>query len=142
MQDVGCTVRRPPRGRGGGITIDGCPAADGAGDAPRGPVGAPGLVEEVDEADYRYDGPRPQTREAAVMMLADVVESACRSLDDPAPARIEHLVRELAMNRLLDGQFDECGLTLRELNIIQTSLIKTETALLHNRVKYPDQATA
>jgi len=43
---------------------------------------------------------------------------------------------------LLDGQFDECGLTLRELNIIQTSLIKTETALLHNRVKYPDQATA
>jgi hypothetical protein len=101
-----------------------------------------GEDEEVDEADYRYDGPRPQTREAAVMMLADVVESACRSLDDPAPARIEHLVRELAMNRLLDGQFDECGLTLRELNIIQTSLIKTETALLHNRVKYPDQATA
>lgn len=101
-----------------------------------------GEDDEVDEADYRYDGPRPQTREAAVMMLADVVESACRSLDDPAPARIEHLVRELAMNRLLDGQFDECGLTLRELNIIQTSLIKTETALLHNRVKYPDQATA
>ena len=101
-----------------------------------------GEDEEVDEADYRYGGPRPQTREAAVMMLADVVESACRSLDDPAPARIEHLVRELAMNRLLDGQFDECGLTLRELNIIQTSLIKTETALLHNRVKYPDQATA
>jgi putative nucleotidyltransferase with HDIG domain len=101
-----------------------------------------GAAEEVDEADYRYDGPRPQTREAAVMMLADAVESACRSLDDPAPARIEHLVRELAMKRLLDGQFDECGLTLRELNIIQTSLIKTETALLHNRVKYPDQATA
>ena len=101
-----------------------------------------GEAEEVDEADYRYDGPRPQSREAAVMMLADVVESACRSLDDPAPARIEHLVRELAMNRLLDGQFDECGLTLRELSIIQMSLIKTETALLHNRVKYPDQATA
>ena len=73
------------------------------------------------------------------MMLADAVESACRSLDDPAPARIESLVSDLAMKRLLDGQFDECGLTLRELNVIQTSLIKTEMALLHNRIKYPEQ---
>ncbi len=95
--------------------------------------------DDVDESDYRYPGPRPQTREAAVMMLADAVESACRSLDDPAPARIESLVSDLAMKRLLDGQFDECGLTLRELNVIQTSLIKTEMALLHNRIKYPEQ---
>ena len=66
----------------------------------------------VDETSFRYPGPKPQTKEAAVLMLADSAESASRTLVDPAPSRIEHLVHELAMKRLLDGQFDECGLTL------------------------------
>ncbi len=70
---------------------------------------------EVDESSYRYPGPKPQTKEAAVLMLADAVESASRTLVDPTPARIESLVREIAEYRLHGGQFDESGLTLREL---------------------------
>ena len=69
-------------------------------------------------------------------------ESICRTLVDPAPARIEHVVHELAMKRLLDGQFDDCGLTLRELRIIEDSLVKSLTAVYHGRVKYPSQQTA
>lgn len=94
---------------------------------------------EVDETNFRYPGPKPQTREAGVMMLADAVESASRTLVDPAPARIESLVREMAMKRLLDGQFDDCGLTLKELATIQDSLVKSMTAVYHGRVKYPGQ---
>jgi putative nucleotidyltransferase with HDIG domain len=97
---------------------------------------------EVDEGSYRYPGPRPQTREAAVLMLADGVESATRTLQDPAPSRIENLVKNIAMKKLLDGQFDECGITLQELRSIQDSLIKSLTAMYHSRVKYPDQRTA
>ncbi len=99
-------------------------------------------VGEVDEGSYRYPGPKPQTREAAVLMLADGVESASRSLQDPAPARIESLVNDIAMKKLLDGQFDECGITLKELRTVQDSLIKSLTAMYHSRIKYPDQQTA
>ncbi|MEX0820153.1 MAG: HDIG domain-containing metalloprotein [Pirellulaceae bacterium] len=96
---------------------------------------------EVDETSFRYPGPKPQSKETGVMMLADASESACRTLTDPAPARIEHLVHEIAMKRLLDGQFDECNLTLRELAIIEVSVIKSLTAVYHGRVKYPSQQT-
>ena len=70
-------------------------------------------------------------------MLADAAESASRALVDPTPGRIEGLVQELAMKRLLDGQFEECGLTLSELNAVEDSLIKSLTAVYHGRVKYP-----
>jgi putative nucleotidyltransferase with HDIG domain len=96
---------------------------------------------EIDEANFRYPGPKPQIKETAVLMLADVVESASRALVDPAPARIESLVHDLAMKRLLDGQFDECGLTLQELHIIEESLVKSVTAVYHGRVKYPEHQT-
>ncbi len=97
---------------------------------------------EVDESSYRYPGPRPQTKEAGVLMLADAVESASRSLVDPTPARIESLVREIAERKLDDGQFDESGLTLRELRAIEDTMIKSLTAIYHGRVKYPEQKTA
>ncbi len=97
---------------------------------------------ELNESSFRYPGPKPQTKEAGVMMLADAVESASRTLVDPTPSRIENLVHQLAMNRLLDDQYDECGLTLRELHIIELSLIKSLTAVYHGRVKYPGQQTA
>lgn len=97
---------------------------------------------EVDESAFRYPGPKPQTKEAAVLMLADAVESASRALVEPTPARIESLVQDIAMKRLLDGQFDECGLTLREVATINESLIKSLTAVYHGRIKYPDQRTA
>lgn len=97
---------------------------------------------EIDEQTYRYPGPKPGTRESAVLMLSDAVESASRALTEPTPARIASLVHELAMKRLLDGQFDECRLTLEELEIIEQSLVKSLTAVYHGRVKYPDQRTA
>ena len=96
----------------------------------------------MDESNFRYPGPKPQTKEAGVLMLADAVESASRTLVDPTPARIENLVHDLAMKRLLDGQFEECGLTLQEVHVIEESLVKTLTAVYHGRVKYPDQQTA
>jgi putative nucleotidyltransferase with HDIG domain len=97
---------------------------------------------EVDENSFRYPGPRPQTKEAAVLMLTDSAESACRSLRDPAPSRIESLVREIAERKLDDGQFDESNLTLRELRTIERSIVKSLIANYHGRVKYPDQKTA
>lgn len=93
---------------------------------------------EVDESLYRYPGPKPQTKEAGVLMLADSVESASRTLVDPAPARIESLVREIAERKLDDGQFDESGLTLRELRAVENTIIKSLIANYHGRVKYPE----
>lgn len=97
---------------------------------------------EVDEASFRYPGPKPQSKEAGILMLADASESASRTLTDPTPARIENLIHDLAMKRLIDGQFDDCGLTLRELATVQESLAKSLTSVYHGRVKYPDQRTA
>jgi len=97
---------------------------------------------EVDESSFRYPGPKPQTKEAGVLMLADAVESASRVLVEPTPSRIESLVEEMTMKRLLDGQFDECGLTLQEVHTIGESLVKSLTAVYHGRVKYPGQQTA
>jgi cyclic-di-AMP phosphodiesterase PgpH len=97
---------------------------------------------EVDESSFRYPGPKPQTKEAGILMLADAVESASRVLVEPTPARIESLVEDISRKRLLDGQFDECGLTLQEVRQICDSLVKSLTAVYHGRVKYPDQETA
>ncbi|MEX0612957.1 MAG: HDIG domain-containing metalloprotein, partial [Pirellulales bacterium] len=97
---------------------------------------------EVDESSFRYPGPKPQTKEAGILMLADAVESASRVLVEPTPARIESLVDDISRKRLLDGQFDECGLTLEEVRQINDSLVKSLTAVYHGRVKYPDQETA
>ncbi|MCH7727540.1 MAG: HDIG domain-containing protein, partial [Planctomycetes bacterium] len=94
---------------------------------------------EVDEATFRYPGPKPQTKEAAVMMLADACESTSRTLEEPSPARLESLVAELSLKRLMDGQFDDCGITLKELHTVQESLVKTLTAVYHSRVKYSGQ---
>ena len=93
----------------------------------------------LDEGDFRYPGPKPQTPEAAVMMLADTVESASRALRDPAPARIEGLVKTVAKKKMDDGQFDECQITIEQLNTIAESLIKSLNAMYHARVKYPEK---
>jgi len=97
---------------------------------------------EVEESSFRYPGPKPQIKETAVLMLADAAESACRSLVEPGPARIEALVREIAERKLEDGQFDESGLTLRELRTVEDSMIKSLIANYHGRIKYPDQKPA
>ncbi len=94
------------------------------------------------ESSFRYPGPRPQTREAGVMMLADAVESASRTLTEPTPKRLKGLVHRLAMERLLDGQFEESGLTLTELHRVEESLTKSLIGIYHGRVTYPEQRTA
>lgn len=94
------------------------------------------------ESAFRYPGPKPQTKEAGILMVADAVESASRTLSEPTPARLEGLVRDLIEKRLHDGQFDECGLTLCEIGEIRESLIKSLIGIYHGRVKYPEQRTA
>ncbi len=89
-----------------------------------------------DEVDYRYPGPRPRTKEVAITMLSDAVESATRTLPEPTPARIEALVRQLAQQRLMDGQFDECDLTLAEVRTICDSISKTVASIYHGRISY------
>jgi putative nucleotidyltransferase with HDIG domain len=89
------------------------------------------------ESEFRYAGPKPRTKEAAIVMLADTIESAARSLPETTPTRIETVVHNMAMKRLQDGQFDECDLSLRELSQIETSISKTLAAHYHGRVAYP-----
>jgi membrane-associated HD superfamily phosphohydrolase len=90
------------------------------------------------EASFRYPGPKPQTRENGIVMLADAVESTSRALRDPAPSSLQKLVHDLLMKRLLDGQFEESDLTLTELHKIEQSLSKSLIALYHARIKYPE----
>jgi putative nucleotidyltransferase with HDIG domain len=89
------------------------------------------------ESEFRYPGPKPRTKEAAIVMLADAVEGAVRSLGDATPTRIEAVVHNMAMKRLQDGQFDECDLSLRELSQIEASTAKTLAAHYHGRIAYP-----
>lgn len=96
----------------------------------------------AEESSFRYPGPRPQSRELGVMMLSDAVESASRTLSEPTPARIESLVHEITMKRLMDGQFEESGMTLSEIRRVEVSLVKSLTAIYHGRIKYPEQKTA
>jgi cyclic-di-AMP phosphodiesterase PgpH len=93
---------------------------------------------DAEEASFRYPGPKPQTREAGVLMLADAVEGASRTLVDPTPKRIETLVHNITMKRLLDGQFDECSLKLSEIRTVEASLVKSLIGIYHGRIRYPD----
>ena len=92
---------------------------------------------EVDEGDYRYPGPKPQTREAAVLMLADAVEAAARTLNDPTPARIQGVVQRIINTIFIEGQLDECDLTLKDLHLIAKAFIRILTGMYHHRVDYP-----
>ncbi len=94
--------------------------------------------ESVDEKDFRYPGPKPQTKEAAIVMLADSVEAAVRSLAKPTPGRIEGLVRKIIKERLADGQFDECNLTLKDLDGVARAFVRVLTGVFHARLEYPD----
>jgi putative nucleotidyltransferase with HDIG domain len=91
----------------------------------------------VSETDFRYPGPKPKSKEVGILMLADCAESATRSMVEPTANAIEALVRKLTKNRLEDGQFDDSELTLRDLNRIEQSLIKTLLSIYHGRLSYP-----
>ncbi len=88
--------------------------------------------------DFRYPGPKPQTRTVALVMLADVVEAASRSLANPTPSRIQGLVQNLINKVFSDGQLDDCDLTLRDLHKIATSFNKILNAIHHHRIEYPE----
>ncbi|WP_428386483.1 HD family phosphohydrolase [Mucisphaera sp.] len=91
------------------------------------------------EFEFRYPGPKPQTKEAAIMLICDGIEGAARALPDPTPIRLEQIVHTMASKRLNDGQFDECSLTLQDLSAIEKSITKTLQAMYHGRIKYPEK---
>ncbi|MDP7163274.1 MAG: HDIG domain-containing protein [Phycisphaerae bacterium] len=90
-----------------------------------------------DEVEFRYPGPKPSSKEAAILMLADAAESSVRSMEDPTPGRIENQVHTMVNRRLMDGQLDQCDLTLRQVNRIETSLVKSLCGIYHSRIAYP-----
>jgi putative nucleotidyltransferase with HDIG domain len=94
----------------------------------------------VDEQEFRYPGPKPQTREAGLVLLADHVEAASRTLADPTPARIQGMVQKIINNIFIDGQLDECELTLKNLHEIAKSFIQILVGIYHQRIDYPEPA--
>jgi putative nucleotidyltransferase with HDIG domain len=98
--------------------------------------------EEVEEDDFRYAGPLPQSKEAAIVMLADAAESGTRALAKPTPSRIGERVHTIIDDYFRDGQLDECDLTLRNLNVIAKNFIHILTGIYHARVEYPEKKGA
>lgn len=96
----------------------------------------------IDIDNFRYPGPKPQTREAGLVMLADVLEAASRTLSNPTPSRIQGLVQNLINKIFSDGQLDECELTLKDLNNIAKSFTKILSGIYHHRIEYPESTTA
>ena len=92
---------------------------------------------EVREDDFRYPGPKPQSKEAAILMLADQMEAAARTLQDPTPGQIRSMIKRLIQSTIQDGQFDECDVTMSELHRISQSFGRTITTMYHHRIEYP-----
>ena len=96
-------------------------------------------IEEINEQDYRYPGPKPQTRETGILMLADTVEATTRTLDDPSPQKLETVIDEMIKKRFEEGELDECPLTLKDLTKIRAAFLSVLIGVHHTRVKYPEQ---
>ena len=94
---------------------------------------------EVNEEDFRYRGPKPQSVEAAILMIVDAVEATSRALEEPTREKLEAMIRHFIVDRLTDGQFDECNLSTREIAKITTALLRALEAAQHRRVAYPWQ---
>ncbi|MDD5561227.1 MAG: HDIG domain-containing protein [Candidatus Omnitrophica bacterium] len=92
--------------------------------------------QEVTEEGFRYPGPKPNTKETAIVLLADSVEAATRTLKEPAPAKIEEVVRKVINNKFIDGQLDECELTLKDIEKISSVFTKILSGIYHSRVSY------
>jgi hypothetical protein len=95
--------------------------------------------DDVQESFFRYPGPKPQSRETAIVMLADTAEAASRTLESPSATRLRTFIHEMIMQKLLDGQLDECDLTFRELAIVEETFIRVLISRFHNRIRYPGQ---
>ncbi len=94
--------------------------------------------QEIEEEGFRYPGPKPNSKETAIVLLADSVEAATRALRDPAPPKIEEAVHKIINNRFIDGQLDECDLTLKDIEKISSVFIRMLTAIYHSRISYPE----
>ncbi|MBR6481039.1 MAG: HDIG domain-containing protein, partial [Thermoguttaceae bacterium] len=94
---------------------------------------------EIPLAEFRYPGPVPQTKEAAILMIADAIESASRSLKDADKPKLRNILHGIVQKRIDDGQFNECGLTLSEIQKVETSVLTTVLSMNHQRIKYPGQ---
>ncbi|MCM3743389.1 HDIG domain-containing protein [Sporosarcina luteola] len=101
-------------------------------------VKAKEMGKDVVEDDFRYPGPKPQTKEIAIISIADSVEAAVRSLKEPTPEKIAKLVRSIITSKLNDGQFDECDLSMKELKTIENVICETLNGIFHSRIEYPD----
>ena len=95
--------------------------------------------QEVSEEGFRYPGPKPTTKESAIVLLADSVEAATRALKDPTPDKIEELVHKVINNKFIDGQLDECELTLKDIEKISSIFIKILSGIYHSRLNYPQE---
>jgi len=89
------------------------------------------------EEEYRYPGPKPQSKETAIVALADTIEALSRTLDEPTPSRIEEMVREVVKKRFMEGELDESSLTLKEVEKITQSFVRILNAIFHTRINYP-----
>ncbi|MCY3019903.1 MAG: HDIG domain-containing protein, partial [Planctomycetota bacterium] len=107
--------------------------------ASEGNAGAGGGAAAVQESFFRYPGPRPRSRETAIVMLADTVEAATRTLSNPNAARLRTFTHELIMEKVLDGQLDECDLTFAELALIEEAFLRVLVTRFHARIRYPGQ---
>ena len=96
--------------------------------------------EKLKEEAFRYPGPKPQTKETAIVLLADAVEASSRTLSDPTPSRIKGLVQKIINNKFIDNQLDNCELTLQDLNRIAIAFVRILTGIFHTRVEYPDES--
>lgn len=96
--------------------------------------------QKIREEGFRYPGPKPDTKETAVVLLADSVEAAARALDDPAPAKIAEMTHKIINNKFIDGQLDECDLTLKDLEKISAIFIRMLGGIYHSRITYPESS--
>ncbi len=92
---------------------------------------------DVQESDFRYPGPKPQTKEAAIFMLSDSIEAAARTLEDPSPARFKGLIRKIVTDVVLDDQLDQSDLTFSDLERAETAFLRTLSSIYHHRIDYP-----
>jgi membrane-associated HD superfamily phosphohydrolase len=96
-------------------------------------------LQKIDKKDFQYPGPKPQSREAAILMLADVVEAQVRSLKEKSPVRIEQTVRKIIDDVFRESQLDECELTLKDLDNIHKAFVRILLGIYHQRIEYPER---
>ncbi|MCX7833442.1 MAG: HDIG domain-containing protein [Ignavibacteria bacterium] len=97
--------------------------------------------EDISDYIYRYPGPKPQTKETGIVMLADTIEAATRTIEEPTPGKLEDKIDEIIKKRFIEGELDECELTLKDLSKIKLAFLKILVGIHHQRIKYPEEKT-